>query len=121
MERVSRNIVIGNVAEASALTGIAPDIIVPKNRDHMEAPYIWHDPEIEKMTKKQEIAWREQEIRRWTEGHNGLTGSHYFALSQGFIKLPSGRTVRPWWRDTDAVTHEQYTDDFMRSNSLYIF
>lgn len=121
MERVSRNIVIGNVAEASALTGIAPDIIVPKKRDHMEAPYIWHDPEIEKMTKKQEIAWREQEIRRWTEGHNGLTGSHYFALSQGFIKLPSGRTVRPWWRDTDAVTHEQYTDDFKRSNSLYIF
>lgn len=121
MERVSRNVVFATGEEASTVTGIDVDIIVPKKKEHKDAPYIWSDPEILKMGKSAEIKWREEEIKRWTEGYNGLTGSHYFALSQGFLKLPSGHTSRPWWRDTDAVTHEQYTDDFKRSNSLYIF
>ncbi|MFV1321296.1 hypothetical protein QMK96_29945, partial [Klebsiella pneumoniae] len=78
-------------------------IIIDKSPEKKSAPYIWQDPEVSKMTKKQEIAWREEEIRRWREGYNGITPSHYFALSQGFIKLPSGKTVRPWWRDWDAA------------------
>lgn len=96
-------------------------IIIDKSPEKKSAPYIWQDPEVSKMTKKQEIAWREEEIRRWREGYNGITPSHYFALSQGFIKLPSGKTVRPWWRDWDAALHEQYEADRKKYNSLYVF
>jgi hypothetical protein len=96
-------------------------IIIDKSPEKKKAPYIWQDPEIDKMTKKQEIAWREEEIRRWREGYNGIMPSHYFALSQGFIKLPSGKTVRPWWRDWDAALHEQYESDRKKYNSLYVF
>lgn len=110
MERVSRNIVFDK-----------DNIIVPKSNDDKVAPYIWKDPEIPKMNIKDEIKWREEEIKRWRDGYNGLTGSHYFLLSQCFVKLPTGKTIRPWWRDWDAALHEQYTIDQKKGNTLYVF
>jgi len=43
-------------------------IIIDKSPEKKSAPYIWQDPEVSKMTKKQEIAWREEKIRGWREG-----------------------------------------------------
>jgi len=119
VKRPAKNIVFASESEYQKMD--ASNIIVPKKREDMVAPYTWVDPEIKKMSLSEEIAWREEEIRRWSDGHNGLRGSHYFMLSQGFVKLPNGSTVRPWWRDTDAGVHEQYNNDFERCNSLYIF
>lgn len=119
MKRPAKNIVFASESEYQKMD--ASNIIVPKKREHMVAPYTWVDPEIKKMTLSEEIAWREQEVRRWRDGYNGLTGSHYFMLSQGYVKLPGGITARPWWRDTEAAMHELYTSDFKKRNSLYIF
>lgn len=46
--------------------------------------------------------WLDLEKKRWLEGYNGLTGLHYFALSQCKIKKGTGGSIiRPYFRDID--------------------
>lgn len=58
-------------------------------------------------TEYERLAYWSEEKRRWIEGHNGLTGKHYFYLSQCKIKHgTSGALIRPIFRDVDMWIFE---------------
>lgn len=50
----------------------------------------------------------EQEYERWHKGYKGLTGYHYFFLTQCRIKSAEGTEIIPFWRDVDEFIFEQY-------------
>ncbi len=52
-------------------------------------------------TKLEETRFVEEEFRRWIEGYGGLSGPHYYYLTQGHLKLIDGKITRPEWRDCD--------------------
>jgi len=49
-----------------------------------------------------------KEKERWKNGHNGLTGYHWFFLTQCKIKNASGEEIRPYWRDVDEDIFNSY-------------
>src|SRR3990167_8327918 len=49
-----------------------------------------------------------REKERWINGHNGLTGYHWFFLTQCLIKNASGEEIRPFWRDVDEDIFNSY-------------
>ncbi len=58
-------------------------------------------------TNYEQLAFWAEEKRRWHEGYNGLTGKHYFYLSQCKIKHgTSGAFIRPIFRDVDMWIFE---------------
>jgi hypothetical protein len=50
----------------------------------------------------------DREYDRWRNGHNGIDGYHYFALTQARFKDAEGQEIRPYWRDTDELIYEGY-------------
>ncbi len=60
-------------------------------------------------TKKEKDLWWGQEEDYWKEGRFGLTGPHYFLLSQLHVKEADGNMIRPVWRDLDDDIYEYYT------------
>ena len=52
-------------------------------------------------TPKEQREWRLEEIRRCKEGHNGMTGKHYFYFNYCYIKSIGGGRIRPTWRRID--------------------
>ena len=52
-------------------------------------------------TKKEKDIWWGNEREYWIDGRDGLTGIHYFALTQCFVKDARGFRKRPIWRDVD--------------------
>lgn len=69
----------------------------------------------------QKSKYWEEEKRRWTDGHNGLTGIHYFYLTQCFIKSgTSGEHIRPRWRDVDALIFGEIEKAIKTGKSLFV-
>lgn len=71
-------------------------------------------PSIESFRSKRELwAWRDKEISRWVNGYDGLSGPHYFILSQGTYKRIDGKLIKPFYRDVD----ELMIDHFLKCRS----
>ena len=60
------------------------------------------------------------EKKRFLEGYGGLTGPHYFYIQQCKIKLLSGATIRPWWRDADDLIFNSYDEARKIEWDLYV-
>lgn len=64
-------------------------------------PYTY-EPIPDFITQYEKDKYLDQEKKKWIEGYNGLTGKHYFYLSQCKIKKGTGGTIiRPYFRDSD--------------------
>lgn len=50
----------------------------------------------------------EKEKDKWANGYRGLTGFHYFFLTQTKIKNALGEEIRPFWRDVDELIFGKY-------------
>ena len=72
-------------------------------------------------SKSEEAKWWETEFKRWHDGHNGLTASHYFLLSQCLIKKPNNKREYGDWRDWDAILHETYMSANKKQEDLFVF
>lgn len=59
--------------------------------------------------KEKERFW-EGEYEKWHNGYKGLTGYHYFFLTQCKIKSADGTEITPFWRDVDEFIFEQYEE-----------
>lgn len=69
-------------------------------------PYRYAPTPIFRTAYEQQSYWAEEK-RRWIDGYNGLTGKHYFYLSQCKIKGgTSGSLIRPIFRDVDMWIFE---------------
>lgn len=98
-------------------------------KDRTVAPFIYNPPDFESMSRSEEIAWREQEIERWSEGYTVPDGPHkgyhvcapqYFELTQTIIRL--GRYfTRPWWRDVDDFIWQPYEKARKEKRDIYYF
>jgi len=71
--------------------------------------------------RRGEDSWRIEQRRRWKDGHAGLSGLHYFYLTQMRIKDAEGNLIRPMWRDVDEIILDQYLEDFKNEKDLYVF
>jgi hypothetical protein len=62
----------------------------------------------------------DKEQERWKIGYSGLTGAHYFFLTQCKIKNAEGAEIRPYWRDVDDFIFGKYQDAItLRKDILY--
>lgn len=77
--------------------------------------------EEEKKWKGGVKSWRAEQRRRWVDGHAGLTGIHYFELTQLRIKDGRGSMMRPIWRDVDERNLEEYEECKRNGTDLYVF
>ena len=67
------------------------------------------------------IKYWEEEKRKWIDGYNGLTGIHYFYLTQCFIKSGTdGEHIRPRWRDVDAIIFGEIEKAIKTGKSLFV-
>jgi hypothetical protein len=71
-------------------------------------------------TAKEKDLWWAKEREYWIDGRFGLTGPHYFALTQGFVKDARGYKKRPVWRDIDDLIYEGYMDARRTNHDLFI-
>lgn len=71
--------------------------------------------------RRGESSWRLEQRRRWKDGHAGLSGMHYFYLTQMKIKDAEGNLIRPLWRDVDEIILDQYLECFKNEKDLYVF
>lgn len=71
--------------------------------------------------KRGESAWRVEQRRRWKDGHAGLTGIHYFYLTQMKIKDAEGNLIRPMWRDVDEIILDKFLECSENETDLYVF
>ena len=59
-------------------------------------------------TKKEKDIWWGNETEYWVKGRFGLTGAHYFSLTQATIKDATGYRMKPVWRDLDDLIYGAY-------------
>lgn len=71
-------------------------------------------------TAKEKDLWWGQELEYWKTGRFGLTGAHYFALTQATVKDARGFKKRPIWRDIDELIYEGYEEAKRTNNDLFI-
>lgn len=71
--------------------------------------------------RRGEAAWRLEQRRRWKDGHAGLSGIHYFYLTQMKIKDAEGNLIRPMWRDVDEIILNDYLECLADERDLYVF
>lgn len=86
------------------------DNIKPKS-----AAFVYTPPPTFKTKLEEQRYWAQEKVR-WLEGHAGLTGYHYFYLTQCKIKIGnSGQVDRPVWRDCD----QWILEDFAKARELH--
>jgi hypothetical protein len=71
-------------------------------------------------TKSEKDKWWGKEAEYWIEGRFGLTGPHYYALTQGFVKDARGFKKRPIWRDVDELIYEGYMEAKKTNHDLFV-
>lgn len=71
-------------------------------------------------TKEKDYWWEKEREEFWREGRFGLTGPHYFALTQGWVKDARGFKKRPVWRDVDELIYEGYIDARKTFHDLFV-
>ena len=80
----------------------------------MKKPPFVYSPPPTFRTKLEEDRYWENEIERFVNGYNGLTGRHYAYLTIGKLKTVDGSIQRPVWRDGDQMVFEN--SDIARRN-----
>jgi hypothetical protein len=71
-------------------------------------------------TAKEKDIWWGNEMEYWIEGRLGLSGIHYFALTQCMIKDARGFRKRPIWRDVDELIYEAYNEARRTNHDLFV-
>jgi len=71
-------------------------------------------------TNKEKDIWWGKEMEYWHEGNFGLTGIHYFALTQCMIKDARGFRKRPIWRDVDELIYDAYIEARNTNHDLFV-
>lgn len=71
-------------------------------------------------TKSEKDYWWAKQKEYWINGYKGLTGPHYFALTQGFVKDARGFKKRPVWRDIDELIYEGYIEARNKNHDLFV-
>jgi len=71
-------------------------------------------------TKSEKDKWWANEREYWNNGRFGLTGPHYFALTQGWVKDARGFKKRPIWRDIDELIYEGYMEARRTNHDLFV-
>ncbi len=67
-----------------------------------KAPKFVYTPPPPLITRYDEDAYWDEEVRRWNEGYNGMTGFYYWYLTQWWLKsTSSAKGIRPDWREDD--------------------
>jgi hypothetical protein len=74
-----------------------------------------------KQWNRGESAWSDEQKRRWKHGHAGLSGIHYFYLTQMKIKDAEGNLIRPIWRDVDETILDKFLECYANETDLYVF
>ena len=70
---------------------------------------------------REEELWWAEEKRRWKEGYDGLTGKHYFHLTQCWISSGTeGELIRPIWREVDEFIFQCIDEAERKRYDLYI-
>jgi hypothetical protein len=82
--------------------------------------YQWEGKPSIFRTKRDEEAWWEREKKRWREGHGGLTGAHYFTVTQGTYKNALNQYIKPDVRDGDMLVFEEYDSCRKSMEDLFI-
>lgn len=67
------------------------------------------------------VEYYKEEKRRWVEGYGGLTGPHYFYLTQCYLKDIYGNIFRPTWRQVDQLIFEKIDSCMKRGKGLMVF
>lgn len=67
------------------------------------------------------IEYYKEEKRRWMEGFGGLTGPHYFYLTQCHLKDVDGNITKPTWRQCDQEVFERVDSCMKRGKGLMVF
>lgn len=62
-----------------------------------------------------------EEKRRWKEGYGGLTGAHYFYLTQCYLRDINGNIFKPEWRQVDQIVFEKVDSCMKRRKGLMVF
>lgn len=71
-------------------------------------------------TPKEKDLWWGKETEYWIDGRFGLTGIHYFALTQCMIKDARGFKKRPIWRDVDELIYGSYEEARRTNHDLFV-
>jgi len=82
--------------------------------------YEWEGKPSVFRTKRDEEAWWDREKKRWIDGHGGLTGAHYFTVTQGTYKNAINQYIRPQVRDGDMMVFEEYAACKKTMEDLFI-
>lgn len=85
------------------------DKITRSKAEQMAPRFVYEPPDFR--TKHDAYRYRDQEERRWFEGHNGMDGWYYKYLTQYKIKNVYGQMIRPDWRDGDDFIVSKVTTD----------
>jgi len=67
------------------------------------------------------LEYYKEEKRRWIEGYGGLTGAHYFYMTQCYLKDINGNIFRPLWRQVDQLVFEKVESCIKRRKGLMVF
>lgn len=98
-----------------------PELVLPPPTEVKPPKYSYEQYEQEERSwRKGKRKWQDEQRRRWVEGHAGLTGIHYFYLTQIRIKHRGG-LIRPIWRDVDEMVFEDYLDCKQNDIDEYVF
>ena len=73
-----------------------------------------------KKGRKSVSSWREEQRKRWVDGHAGLSGIHYFYLTQIRIKH-KGQLIRPLFRDVDELCFNEFLNCVKNEKDKYVF
>lgn len=109
------------MTQADAM-GALPELVLPPPIEVRPPKYSYEQYEQEERSwRKGKRKWQDEQRRRWREGHEGLTGIHYFYLTQLKIKDSGGQMIRPNWRDVDERNIEEYIDCENNELDLNVF
>lgn len=102
-----------------------PKLILPPAIPVRPPKYTYAEYEEEyrvwKKSKRSDSAWKDLQWKRWREGFRGLTGIHYFYLTQVKIKDALGNPIRPTWRDVDDEIFQEFDYCYKNKKDLYVF
>jgi hypothetical protein len=82
--------------------------------------YKWEGKPEHFRTRRDGDAWWDRERGRWLKGHGGLTGAHYFTVTQGTYKNSLNQYIRPDVRDGDMLVFEEYDACKTSQEDLFI-
>jgi hypothetical protein len=90
--------------------------------DKTESPapmYVRHEKPTFRTTLERDRYWAE-EMRRWKEGYNGLTGPEYFYFQEVIIRDAEGALIRPYWRDCDHLIFDAIDKCINNEKDLFV-